>query len=190
MPKIADRFVPSAALASCALLACAFAGGCGREKTAAAPKYADESSSSSKKTGAEAWTKNDDKEGAKPAQGSSKTAGTALPAEAPVSPLGYVWDGQYAAYSTPTPLATAVKKCSAALYTLGFQLDGNATRVANDTAVMAGANEAKLPIDIKMRTVAKADKKETEIKIRIGVTGDRAGAERVLDELRKELAKK
>jgi hypothetical protein len=189
MPKTPKRLFTCATLAACALLTSMMAGGCGREKTAATPKYSEESSSQ-KKTGAEAWTKADDKESTKPSQVSPKTSGPVPAAEAPVSALGYTWDGQYAAYSTPTPLALAVKKCSAVLYTLGFQLDGNATRVANDTAVMAGANEAKLPVDIKMRTVTKADKKETEVKIKVGVTGDRAGAERVLDEFRKELAKK
>lgn len=170
-------------LASCAwafaLAGLAFNAGCGRERSAPPPTHDEPAAKggekSGEKAGAEKWTKGEP---------------PPVPAAAPLSPLGYTWDGQYAGYNTATTLANAVKRASAALYNMGFQSDAAGTRVANDSAVLKAANEAKVPIEVQLRTVTKNEKKEVEIKVKVGATGDRGGAERLLDEIRKELAKK
>lgn len=151
--------------------------GCGRERSAAsAPEPAAEG-----KTGSEGWAKRDGKTGVAPAP---------VPAAAPLSPLGYTWDGQYAGYNHECTVAVGVKKVSAALQNLGFELDATQLRVANDTAMVGGINATRIPVEVKLRLMPKGEKKELEFKVKVGATGDRSGAERVLDEIRRELAKK
>lgn len=161
------------------LLPClALAAGCGRERSAAPVSEP----AAEGKTGAEGWVKQDAK--------SSATVSTPLPVAAPLSPLGYTWDGQYAGYTHECTVAVGVKKVSAALQNLGFELDAAQLRVANDTAMVGGANAAKIPAEVKLRLVLKGEKKVLEFKVKVGATGDRSGAERVLDEIRRELGKK
>jgi hypothetical protein len=113
---------------------------------------------------------------------------TAAPAPQPVaraaavSTTGLAWDGQHSGFSFKAPFGRVVDASMSALSALGFKLNTTDSRRGTDSATLVAEGASKRALLIKLRAMASG---ETEVKVKVGVVGDRGGSERVLDEIRK-----
>ncbi len=71
---------------------------------------------------------------------------------------------------------------AAALKKTGFTVEANAGRKEGEVQRIAAANPDGVPAEIKVRALPMG---KTEVRVKIGTVGDRGGAERILDEIRR-----
>lgn len=100
----------------------------------------------------------------------------------PEAPPGYAWDGQYSRATVSLPLDAACTRALEVLRGLGFAVNETESRRQGATtrivAASAGGATAQLSLEAKSAG-------ETEVKVKVGTTGDRGGSERILDEIQK-----
>ena len=103
-----------------------------------------------------------------------------------VSPTGMAWDGQFSGWNSEAPLAQCLSEGLRALGDLGFSLDTKKSQRSTTGARLNGLNQEKLPAEIYLKALPE---NKTEIKVKVGLLGDRSGSERLLTEIRRGLVK-
>ncbi len=95
---------------------------------------------------------------------------------------GYGWDGQMSTTNAKSALPAVQARAIEALRGLGFILNNEETRRQDLTAKIQGAKPDKTTVLILLEEKTPG---VTELKVRVGTTGDRTGSERILDEIAK-----
>ena len=115
----------------------------------------------------------------------SSTSNAALTAG--TTPAALSWDGLYAGSAFELTPQRALGLAAAALKKTGFTVEANAARREGEFQRILAANPEGVPAEVKVRALPIG---KTEIRVKIGTVGDRGGAERILDEIRKGAAAK
>jgi len=95
---------------------------------------------------------------------------------------GYGWDGQMSSSNAKSALPAVHARCTEALRGLGFILNNEESKRQDLTARLQGAKADKTTVLILLEEKTPG---VTEIKVKVGTTGDRTGSERILDEIAK-----
>ena len=115
----------------------------------------------------------------------------AQPDPTPMNTLaGYGWDGTQVVYGIKARFDYVAQAAQAAMRKFDFELDSDATRRGQDNALIVGVNVDKRRLEIKLKQMTGKTAEEgqyVETKVKVGVTGDRGAAERVLDEIQRQL---
>ncbi|MCY3024671.1 MAG: DUF3568 family protein [Planctomycetota bacterium] len=98
------------------------------------------------------------------------------------SGLQYGWDGQSSKAALDMPVDAAFDRAMDALHTLGFVVKTEESRRQGATARIAAAKADKTEAQLTFESKGPA---ATMVKVKVGVTGDRTGSERILDEIQK-----
>ena len=100
----------------------------------------------------------------------------------PETAPGYAWDGQYSKATIGLGIEAAYDRALEVLGILKFTINDDESKRQGASAriVAVSANKAAVQVALETRTAA-----ETEVKVKVGATGDRGGSERILDEMQK-----
>jgi hypothetical protein len=94
----------------------------------------------------------------------------------------YAWDGQTSSLTLKAPVSQVFGRTVETLRGLGFVINTEETRRQETTGKIQAAKADKTTALI---TVEEKQPGTTDIKIKVGQTGDRDGSERILDEIQK-----
>jgi hypothetical protein len=125
--------------------------------------------------------------GAAPAKsGAAPARRVSAPAPPPVAaPLtGYAWDGEKSVAAFRGPFDRVVDTGVLVLRKLQFTLDTKLSRRAVDSATLAGVNPDERQVRLDIRPLSNL---RVEVRVKVGVAGDRSCSERVLDEMQRQL---
>jgi hypothetical protein len=95
---------------------------------------------------------------------------------------GYGWDGQMSSSNAKSALPAVHARCTEALRGLGFILNNEESKRQDLTARLQGAKPDRTTVLILLEEKTPG---VTELKVKVGTTGDRTGSERILDEIAK-----
>jgi len=112
-----------------------------------------------------------------------KTPGTFARILGSNAPAEYGWDGQASSTTVDGALTTFRPKAVAALRTMDFVINEEASRVGKTTATVEGAKTDHTTATVWLEEKEPGGK--TTIRVKIGSLGDRTGSERVLDEIQR-----
>ena len=107
-----------------------------------------------------------------------------LPVAAPLS--GCAWDGEKSVTAFPGPFDRVVDTGVLVLRKLQFPLDTKFSRRAVDSATLVGTNQDERQVRLDIRPLGN---QRVEVRVKVGVAGDRNCSEQVLDEIRRQLGR-
>jgi hypothetical protein len=106
------------------------------------------------------------------------------PVAAPLS--GCAWDGEKSVTAFPGPFDRVVDTGVLVLRKLQFPLDTKFSRRAVDSATLVGTNQDERQVRLDIRPLGS---QRVEVRVKVGVAGDRNCSEQVLDEIRRQLGR-
>lgn len=100
----------------------------------------------------------------------------------PETAPGYAWDGQYSKATVNLAIDAAYDRALVVFHAINFKVNENESRRQGATAHIVAANASKTVAQVALESKSATD---TEVKVKVGATGDRGGSERILDEIQK-----
>ena len=95
---------------------------------------------------------------------------------------GYGWDGQQSSTTMKLPLSTTQGRAIDTLRALGFVINTDQTKRQERVATVSAGKADRTTVLINLEEKVAGS---TDVKVRVGQTGDRGSSERVLDEMQK-----
>ena len=100
----------------------------------------------------------------------------------PAAPAGYAWDGQSSRVTASLSVEAAYHRALEVLQAMNFTINENETRRQPTGARIVALSPSKTIAQLQLDGKGPG---ETEIRAKVGATGDRGGSERILDEILK-----
>ncbi|HYF49009.1 MAG TPA: DUF3568 family protein [Planctomycetota bacterium] len=100
---------------------------------------------------------------------------------------GYAWDGQMSSTTMKSSVASVQTRAIETVRSLGFVINTEETKRQGATARVTAAKADRTSVLIMIEEKVAGS---SEVKVRVGQTGDRGSSERILDELQKPPAAK
>jgi len=95
---------------------------------------------------------------------------------------GYAWDGQYSKATVALSIDAAYDRAQEVLGALKFTVNEDESKRQGASARIEAVSASKTAVRVELAAKTAA---ETEVKVKVGATGDRGGSERILDEMQK-----
>jgi len=95
---------------------------------------------------------------------------------------GYAWDGQHSSGTVKLSLSNAQGRAIDTLRGLGFVINTDQTKRQEKIATVSAGKADHTTALVMLEEKAAGS---TEVKVRVGLTGDRGSSERILDEMQK-----